>query len=143
MKKLPVSRKVYADISERINTSLSHAPQSAAEAMRIVEAYLDGTTAESSDPMALLAFNMIKVELDRAMLRSARARQRAQERKNAPAGPKKLTPEEIVEKLLSQLTPEDFEDVTPPTPPLPPTRRERREAARARKQRWKSLTQRP
>ncbi|MDE6573038.1 MAG: hypothetical protein K2L58_07325, partial [Duncaniella sp.] len=62
---------------------------------------------------------------------------------NAPAGPKKLTPEEIVEKLLSQLTPDDFEEVTPPTPPLPPTRRERREAARARKQRWKSLTQRP
>lgn len=142
MKQLPVSKKVYADISDRLHSSLPQ--QSATEAMRIVDAYLQGTPADSADSMALLAFNMIRVELDRAVTRSRRARERAKARKAAGPAPKKLSPEEIISRLMSQLTPDDFEEVTgpnesPASPPLPPTRRQRRKAGRTKKQRWKPL----
>lgn len=78
---LPVSRKFYSDISGRISSSLSSSPRSAEEAMRIFRDYLDGKSPESSDPMALLAFNMVRVEVDRALERSRRARMRAMSRR--------------------------------------------------------------
>ncbi len=81
MNTLPVSKKVYSDITSRVNTTLSFAPTSAAEAMRLVDSYLAGFEAESSDPAATIAFSMIRPELDRAMSRSARARERARIRK--------------------------------------------------------------
>lgn len=80
-KTLSVSKKVYSDVTDRINSSLSGFPASAREAMRVVDTYLAGGVPASSDPLAMLAFNMIKVELDRAMERSARARERARARK--------------------------------------------------------------
>lgn len=91
MNKLSVSKKFYSDISKRISSALSACEGSEVEAMRIVDAYLDGEVLTSDDGMAVLAFNMIRVELDRAMTRSKRARERAEKRKmaqksaNAPA----------------------------------------------------------
>ena len=76
MKNLPVSKKVYADISSRISSALSHAPASASEAMRLVDSHLQGATTVSDDTMAMLAFNMIKSELDRAIIRSTRRKAR-------------------------------------------------------------------
>ncbi len=144
MNKLPVSKKVYTDITGRISHSLADAPQSASEALRLVDAYLKGSPAQSDDPTALLAFNMIRAELDRAILRSSRARERARARRKAAAtAPRRLTTEEIVDHIISQLRPEDFEEIPSPeaeTVPLPPTRRERRHASRAKKPRWKSLS---
>lgn len=78
---LPVSRKFYSDIVSRVNSSLSPFPASVSEAMRIINLYLDGKEISSTDCMAMLAFNMVKDEIDRAIARSRRARQRAAERK--------------------------------------------------------------
>ncbi len=85
MTTLAVSKKVYADISTRIGAALSFAPDSAAEAMRLVDSFLAGENPASSDAGAMLAFNMIKAELERAMARSLRARARAAARKKAIA----------------------------------------------------------
>ena len=81
MKALAVSKKVYADIEMRLATALSGHPGSLSEAIGMVDAYLDGVVLTSDDTLAMLAFNMIRVELDRAMNRSARARERARLRK--------------------------------------------------------------
>lgn len=86
MNHLPVSRKVYADISSRISTTLAHSPASEAEAMRLVDSFLQGETPASQDLMAMLAFGMIRAELERAMARSGRARERARARKATQAG---------------------------------------------------------
>lgn len=79
---LPVSRKFYNDISTRVGNALAAAPASAAEAMRIIDAYMAGKEPVSRDSMSLLAFNMVKAEIDRAMARSQRARERAKARKS-------------------------------------------------------------
>ncbi len=115
MKNLPVSGKFYNDINDRVNTALSHSPLSASEAMRLVDSYLDGKAAESSDCEAMLAFMMIRVELDRAMVRSSRARQRAAIRKAAMT----------VNRQTEQSGRNETEDFIPPL-----TRRERRAAER-------------
>ena len=81
MKVLAVSKKVYADIEMRLATALSDHPGSLSEAIGMVDAYLDGVAVTSDDTLAMLAFRMVRVELDRAMARSARARERARLRK--------------------------------------------------------------
>ncbi|MCM1050419.1 MAG: hypothetical protein NC349_00510 [Paenibacillus sp.] len=86
MNHLPVSRKVYADITSRISTALAPSPASVAEAMRLVDSFLHGESPASHDHMAMLAFGMIRAELERAMARSARARERARARKATQAG---------------------------------------------------------
>lgn len=85
MHAMTVSKKFYADIMGRIESALSFAPGSAAEAVRLVDTYLLGGEAASDDPCAMLAFNMIRPELDKAVIRSRRARERAQMRKKAKA----------------------------------------------------------
>ena len=57
---MTVSKKFYVDIISRIESALSFAPGSAAEAVRLVDTYLLGGEAASADPCAMLAFNMIK-----------------------------------------------------------------------------------
>lgn len=132
MNSLSVSKKVYADVSERVSTSLSGFPASASEAMRIVDAYLNGMPAESDDPMAMLAFNMIRAELDRAMVRSSRARERAKLRKA----------EALLKTIETMLECGDESEVE--EEPLRPmlTRRERRAMARSatgKKRKWRKL----
>ncbi len=130
MNNLPVSKKVYSDITGRINTALASSPSSAAEALRIVDMYLADGTADSSDQMAMLAFNMIRAELDRAMSRSSRARERARKRK---------------ESISSQQTPATYKETNSDSQPVPVmiSRRERRAIERAcskkPKRKWKSL----
>lgn len=85
MRSLPVSKKFYSDIVSRINAALSCSGRSAAEAIRLVDAFLCGDECDSSDAAAMLAFRMIRDELVRAMSRSARARERAKERREAKA----------------------------------------------------------
>ena len=83
MNTLPVSKKVYADITARIKSALTVSPGSAEEAIRMVDEYLAGHTPQSHDGAATIAFAMIRNELDRALERSRRARARAAARKAA------------------------------------------------------------
>lgn len=92
MNHLPVSRKVYADITSRISTALAPSPASVVEAMRLVDSFLHGESPASHDLMAMLAFGMIRAELERAMARSARARERARARKATQAENSGATP---------------------------------------------------
>ncbi len=85
MNGLSVSRKVYADISARVSVALSASGESRTEAMRMVDSYLAGQEVSSDDALAMLAFNMIRDELDRVMARSRRARERAAGRRRAVA----------------------------------------------------------
>ncbi|MDE6358447.1 MAG: hypothetical protein K2L29_02490 [Duncaniella sp.] len=146
MRKLPVSKKVYSDISERIRLSLGHMPESAAEAMRLVDAYLYGGPAESQDAMAMIAFNMVRVELDRAMARSLRARERAARRKASGEGNTgRNARRDFVNDLLKSMgfSGEDYDSSLSAEPEKPSrrlTRAERRAAARVRKGRWKALS---
>lgn len=97
--KLPVSRKFYADITLRINSTLAGLPDSAEEAQRLVSCHLHGENTGSSDSLALVAFNMIRPEIDRAMERSRRARERAARRKNM-AGSATLIPTVVEETVV-------------------------------------------
>ena len=138
MKNLPVSKKVYADISSRISSALSHAPASANEAMRLVDSHLQGATPVSDDAMAMLAFNMIKSELDRAIIRSTRARERAKTRRKAR--PKM----DDCHSLLSTLHPDTDTkiDIDSQLPDLKLSRRSRRILERlekGKKKKWGSI----
>lgn len=119
MKKiLPISRRLNKDIDERISSTLSHVPVSEAEAKRMVGLYLEGNEPESEDPLAMIAFNMVKVEIDRGMERSRKARMRAKEARRAretktandvcatqvSAEPAELTEEEKRAEKLRRLT---------------------------------------
>lgn len=114
MNKLPISRKVNKDINERIHDSLSFTPESETEARRLLGLYLEGSPVESGDMYAMIAFNMVKPEIDRAMARSKRARERAAARKAAkesvpvvsseseePAG-QEWTEEQLIEKFRQE-----------------------------------------
>ena len=94
MKNLPVSKKFYADIRSRILAALSFSPTAAEAALLMVDVFLSGGTPEEYDPAATLAFRMIKVELERAMLRSQRARERAKARKEKTVATIAVTPGE-------------------------------------------------
>ncbi len=89
-KNLPASVKVYSDLTTRISASLSSAPASASEAMRLLDSYLTGEPPASDDLTALVAFNMIRPEIDRAMTRSARARERAASRRRQKEAEERL-----------------------------------------------------
>lgn len=138
MKNLPVSKKVYADISSRISSALSHAPASANEAMRLVDSHLQGATTVSDDAMAMLAFNMIKSELDRAIIRSTRARERAKTRRKAL--PKMDDRHSLISPLLSDTDTQI--DIESQLPDLKLSRRSRRILERlekGKKKKWGSI----
>ncbi|WP_303030715.1 hypothetical protein [uncultured Duncaniella sp.] len=138
MKNLPVSKKVYADISSRISSALSHAPASASEAMRLVDSHLQGATTVSDDTMAMLAFNMIKSELDRAIIRSTRARERAKTRRKAR--PKMDDRHSLISALLPDTDTQI--DIESQLPDLKLSRRSRRILERlekGKKKKWGSI----
>ncbi len=138
MKNLPVSKKVYADISSRISSALSHAPASASEAMRLVDSHLQGATTVSDDTMAMLAFNMIKSELDRAIIRSTRARERAKTRRTAR--PKMDDRHSLISALLPDTDTQI--DIESQLPDLKLSRRSRRILERlekGKKKKWGSI----
>ncbi len=145
---LSVSKKVYSDITSRIATTLSFAPTSAMEAIRVVNAYLAGdVSACSADRMAMLAFGMIKAELDRAMTRSARARERARKRRTSCDTDPETATKETATTPNSGQTDEEADEKTAEEPAAVPvmlSRRERRAMARAaapkKKKRWARIS---
>lgn len=142
MKDLPVSKKFYADILERIDSALGHMCESKTEAVRVVDVYLREGVVESGDGVAMIVFNMIRVELDRAMERSRRARERARARRESNRHVSKEQSDKHSADILAELSLEDAscsDEIYQPAP-LHLSRRERRAAAKARKKaRWKSL----
>lgn len=127
MKNLPVSKKFYADIRSRILAALSFSPTAAEAALLMVDVFLSGGTPEEYDPAATLAFRMIKVELERAMFRSQRARERAKARKEKTVSTIAVTPVESSEK----------------TGVVRLSRRERRTLERSKKKRLKDRSLNP
>lgn len=119
-----VSKKFYTDIRKRISsTSRAVGLTAAVEASCIeaVDAYINSGIAPAGDTATeiLLIFNLLRSEIDRAISRSAAARQRAARRKTsasseAPESPAKTSVDET----------EPTSDTT--REPLPLTRRERR-----------------
>lgn len=140
---LPISKKAYADFISRFqhtfNDILNH-PNLYNEAVSVFEAYLRGETVEHCDIIVSLAFNMIRPEIDKAISRSASARQRAAIRKSRAANetpapdvpsPQKARQDDttdIADTPIQTCTcnkTEAAESIT-----LPMNRRERRAAAR-------------
>lgn len=119
-----VSKKFYTDLRERIS-STSHTVGLTAEietsCIKAVDAYINSGIVPAGDTATeiLLIFNLLRAEIDRAISRSAAARQRATRRKTsaspeAPESPAKTSVDET----------EPASDTTCESSPL--TRRERR-----------------
>lgn len=87
---LPVSRKFYAGIVERIYNSypkISEGVTLARETRECVDAYmLSGTVPQDSiDPRVKLGFVLLRPEIDKAMARSAAARNRHRKSSSEPS----------------------------------------------------------
>lgn len=87
---LPVSRKFYGELRERVYMSCAIArkgTQKADEVMEIIDSYLAGQTMPENcaDKDVMLILSLMKPEIDRAMKRSAAARGRS--RKSRTSGP--------------------------------------------------------
>ncbi|MDE5903725.1 hypothetical protein [Duncaniella sp.] len=91
---LPVSRKFYSEICDRIRFSFSlNRPSLIEEAISTVDSYITrgAEPAEYTDPSVLLMFSLLRPEIDKAIRRSQRAREISSRRKSeqpaaAPTG---------------------------------------------------------
>lgn len=83
----PVSKNFYASVTDRVSESLGLIGRTDAveETMACIDRYMaDGTVPPSgTDTAILLTFNLLRPEIDKALQRSRRARQRAAENKAA------------------------------------------------------------
>lgn len=130
----PVSPKSYARFVERINLVIAD------EAKRLsmlsaLDRYLSGdraTYAEGLTPDCALAFEMLRYDIDLAIIRSMRARMRARKRKNVAT----LEPQPVT-SAEGESTDSDAQQ------PLiaPPSRRQRRALLHSlrTKSRWRKL----
>lgn len=85
----PVSRKFYTYVSDRVRESLSLIGREdvVAVAMACVDRYMaDGTQPADTDPAVRLTFALLRAEIDKAVLRSSRARSRAAKKAPHTAG---------------------------------------------------------
>lgn len=148
--KLPISKKAYAGFTERIRVTFEEVlmrPELSAEAVGMLDRYLAGEEWRDagSSGEAVLAFSMIRTEVDKAMTRSAAARRRAAARRNNKAAgsepaasghdvkmKSEKSPEEIFAEAFAKVKAEmgdDFYEEVPDDeePPfVPRNRRERR-----------------
>lgn len=86
----PISDKAYRDFKNRLEvTLLSHLGNETAymEAVNLLDSYIDGTAIDpikcESSQEAMIAFHIIRPEIDKAMKRSSDARRRAMLRREA------------------------------------------------------------
>ena len=82
---LPVSRKFYSEICDRIRFSFSlNRPSLIEEAIATVDSYITcgAEPDEYTDPSVLLMFNLLRPEIDKAIRRSQRAREISSKRKS-------------------------------------------------------------
>ncbi|QCD38987.1 hypothetical protein E7745_05185 [Duncaniella sp. C9] len=129
----PVSKNFYSTITDRVRDSLrSVGREDAAEAtMGCIDRYMaDGTLPPGgSDAATILVFNLLRMEIDKALQRSRRARQRAAERvadaarkHREPAAVAAVSAPAAAEQDVDSDDAEDEE----PEPFRPRNRRERR-----------------
>ncbi len=150
---LPISKKAYADFISRFKHTfidMLNNPNLYNEAVNVFEAYLKGETVEHCDIIVSLAFNMIRPEIDKAISRSASARQRAAIRKSRPENENKTAPDapspekarhddttDIADTPIQTGTCNKTETAESITPPM--NRRERRAAERQRSRKRRNL----
>lgn len=83
----PVSKNFYASVTDRVSESLGLIGRTDAveETIACIDRYMaDGTVPTAgTDAAILLTFNLLRTEIDKALQRSRRARQRAAENKAA------------------------------------------------------------
>lgn len=128
---LPISKKAYDDFIRRFQHTFNDMlkrPGLYNEAVSVFEAYLKGENVENCDITILIAFNMIRPEIDKAIIRSQSARRRAALRRQAkeaesPAPENDADSQDSVKPL-----PETPEQSTPKEPIM--NRRQRRAAQR-------------
>ncbi|MDE5904043.1 hypothetical protein [Duncaniella sp.] len=131
----PVSKNFYSTITDRVRNSLrSVGREDAAEAtMGCIDRYMaDGSLPPSdADAATILVFNLLRMEIDKALQRSRRARQRAAERV-ADAAEKHSEPAAVTAVSASTSAEQDVdsdeaeEEEEEPEPFRPRNRRERR-----------------
>lgn len=130
MKNLPVSKKFYAYISDRVKTTFIHSLASVSDTMNLIDSYLAGKIITCENVQALVAFNMVRAELDRAMERSRRAKARAATRKSTKEENKSAHISDTHAINNSEEVPSQPEVTAEPVYPM--SRRERRAAERMR-----------
>lgn len=85
---LPVSKKFYTCITDRVRGSLNLIGRgdAVAETMACIDRYMaDGTVPPTdTDPAVALTFALLRAEIDKAVERSRRARSRAAVKSSAP-----------------------------------------------------------
>ncbi|WP_289760690.1 hypothetical protein [Duncaniella muris] len=129
----PVSKNFYSTITDRVRDSLrSVGREDAAEAaMGCIDRYMaDGTLPPGgSDTAIILVFNLLRMEIDKALQRSRRARQRAAERV-ADAARKHREPAPVAAVSAPAAAEQDVDsddaEDEEPEPFRPRNRRERR-----------------
>ncbi|WP_438589916.1 hypothetical protein [Duncaniella muris] len=129
----PVSKNFYSTITDRVRNSLrSVGREDAAEAtMGCIDRYMaDGTLPPNdADAATILVFNLLRMEIDKALQRSRRARQRAAERV-ADAAEKHSEPAAVAAVSASVSAEQDVDsdeaEDEEPDPFIPRNRRERR-----------------
>ena len=148
---LPVSKKFHAEICARVSASFSKCqPSLVRKAIAVIERYmLDGTDPSDSEETAIqLMFNLLRPEIDKAITRSRRARERSKNRnvkqqKTAPQLQKPKRPESSEADINDDNT--DLLPEEEATPKL--NRRMRRlikqKCKRATRLRVKPLSERP
>lgn len=127
----PVSRKAYSGFVARIHSVLGDTPRATA-LVKALDRYLGGESdaVDGLDDASAMAFAFLRQDVDAAIERSRRARERAAKRKASAAAP--------------SADAESGKDDAVFVPPM--TRRERRALARergVRSTRWDHLNKRP
>lgn len=130
---LPVSKNFYTYITGRVSDSLRliRRPDAVGETMALIDRYMaDGTVPTAdTDAAVLLTFSLLHAEIDKAIRRSRRARQRAADNK---AAIDRQFSELAAVLASSSATPDDMpaaaddDETGDPAPFVPRNRRERR-----------------
>lgn len=141
-----VSDKVYNDLRNRIGTALTATGNEHlySKAMVMIDSYLTDRTLPSANTDNLLQtiFLLLKPEIDRAIDRSARARQRAVKRtidsRKHQATPSALSPEHCTIPILDNIELYDRDTAPEPAPLLNRRMRRLMEQERQRELRRKA-----
>ena len=147
---LPVSKKFYSEICDRIRFSFSiNRPSLIEEAIATVDSYITGGTEpdEYTDPSVLLMFNLLRPEIDKAIRRSQRAREISSKRKQSAAvSTRKDSSDKPMDNnddiALSETEPTESEEEERPLLNRRMRRLIRQERKRATRQRLKPLQSR-
>ena len=147
---LPVSKKAYTGFVDRIRQVYAFDISRSDAMIDVLDRYLggDSNAADSLDESMRMAFEFLRHEVDLAVTRSRRARDRARLRREAASGSMDQATfeaqlDERLQKIFRIVDDEEAVDIDEPQLFSPLTRRERRARERAArgKSRYKRLGQ--